>query len=136
MGDFMKLLKKYATFFLIGSIGYGIIELLWRRRTHFTMLLAGGICFILFSLIAEKQKTKPLAIKAALTALCITAVELIFGVIFNIILKMQVWDYSAQPLNLFGQICPLYTLLWGILALIFLPIADLINRRLEHRLAE
>ena len=34
--------------FAIGSVLYGTIEILWRGYTHWTMLLAGGICLALF----------------------------------------------------------------------------------------
>ena len=41
------------------------------------MLIAGGICFSLFSKIAEKMKRIPLIVKAIVGALAVTAVELI-----------------------------------------------------------
>lgn len=50
--------------------------------------------------------------KCLLGALIITAVELIFGVIFNIKYNMGVWDYSNMPLNLLGQICLPFSVLW------------------------
>lgn len=42
----------------------------------------------------------------------ITGVELVFGLIFNRALGMGVWDYSRVPLNLWGQICLPFTLIW------------------------
>ena len=118
-------------FFVSGGIGYGIIELIWRGRTHWTMIIAGGICFVLFSLIAEKCKKRTLIYKSSLCALGVTVIEFIFGVIFNILLKMNVWDYSSVPFNIHGQVCLLYTLLWGILGAMVLPIADMMNRKLR-----
>ena len=123
----LKKSKKYALCFAVGSIGYGIVELIWRGRTHWTMLIAGGICFVIFSLIEERMREKNMLIKCVLCSLSITLVELIFGIIFNIILKMNVWDYSKIPLNLFGQICPLYSMLWAFLSLLILPIAKKLN---------
>jgi len=120
-------IMKNTVFFTVGGVGYAIIELLWRGRTHWTMVIAGGICFIIFAEIAEKFKSKPALFKAALCALCVTLVELVFGVTFNIILKMGVWDYSHMPFNFLGQICALYTLMWGGLALLFLPLANALN---------
>ena len=32
------------------------------------------------------------------------------GLLFN--RDYQVWDYRGQPLNLFGQICPVFSLIW------------------------
>jgi len=124
-------IKKSTVFFVAGGIGYGIIELIWRGRTHWTMIIAGGICFVLFSLIAEKCKKRTLIYKSSLCALGVTAIEFIFGVIFNILLKMNVWDYSSVPFNIHGQVCLLYTLLWGVLGAMVLPIADMMNRKLR-----
>ena len=38
--------------------------------------------------------------------------ELAAGVAVNLVLGWHVWDYSAQPLNLFGQICPRFSFYW------------------------
>lgn len=130
-GAVMRTLKKYAVCFAIGGVGYGIIELIWRRRTHWTMIIAGGICFVIFSLIEQSYRYAPLLAKASLCALGVTAVELVFGVLFNLILKMNVWDYSKMPFNILGQICPLYTLLWGGLSVLFLHLAGRINKAFE-----
>ena len=123
-------IKKNTVFFTAGGMGYGAIELLYRGRTHWTMVLAGGICFIIISKIADKYKKKRLVFKASLCALGITCVEFAFGVLFNLILKLNVWDYSASPLNFLGQICPAYTLLWGILSCAVIPLAEYVNKRL------
>ena len=120
--------KRYALFFFIGAAGYAAIEIIWRGRTHWSMALAGGLCFILFSLVAEGFAEWPLVVKAVLCAVGVTAVELVFGLVFNVMLGMNVWDYSHIPLNLMGQICPLFSLLWVGLALIFLPFADALNK--------
>ena len=120
-------LKKSLAFFAIGGAGYGLIELIWRGRTHWTMIIAGGVCFVNFSLISEKLKNKPFIYKVALSALGVTAVELVFGVVFNLVFHMNIWDYSKMPLNFLGQICPLFTAAWAALAVVFLPIADALN---------
>ncbi len=67
---------------------------------------------MLFILIAGEMKKAPLLLKCFLGALIITAVELIFGLIFNLKYHMQVWDYSNMPLNLLGQICLPFSILW------------------------
>ncbi len=127
----MEKLKKNAVFFAVGGLGYGTIEMLWRGRTHWTMIIAGGLCFVIFSKIAKKYKNKKIWFKSLLCALSITGVEFVFGVVFNIVLKMNVWDYSKLPLNFLGQICLLYTMIWMILATAFLPLAEVLNRKME-----
>ena len=131
MKDDIKRIKRMAADFAIGGAGYAAIELLWRRRTHWTMALAGGICSVIFSEIAQKCKSKPLIYKAALCGASVTGIELIFGMVFNIILKMDVWDYSERRFNFLGQICPAYSLLWFLLAAAALPALELINSVLE-----
>ena len=124
----MKIIKKYGLFFIIGAIGYAAIEIIWRGHTHWSMMIAGGLAFVLFSVVADKFKGKNIFVKAAICALGVTVIEFIFGVIFNLWLKMNVWDYSYMPFNLLGQVCPAYTLLWVGMAIAFLPFADALNK--------
>ncbi len=116
--------------FSIGASGYGILEILWRGFTHWSMLCAGGICFVFFAKIETKFKHLSLIFKAILGSFVVTAVEFVFGVIFNIILKKNVWDYSKMPLNLFGQICLVYSFFWSLLGIIFIPLAGFIKNKI------
>lgn len=118
--------------FPIGALGYGLIEILWRGHTHPSMLTAGGICFVFFSKIGEKLKNANLFTKAVIGSGFVTFIELIFGTVFNIILKKNVWDYSKMPFNFKGQICLLYSFFWGILSLLFIPFAARIKDRLQN----
>ena len=127
----MKISKTYFSLFCIGGALYGIIEILWRGHTHPSMISAGGICFVLFSKIGEKLRNTGLFFKALLGSIVITFIELIFGVIFNIILKKNVWDYSKMPMNFLGQICFLYSFFWFLLSLIGIPFANFCKRELK-----
>ena len=99
---------KHAGLFCIGGGIYVALELLWRGRSHISMFLAGGTCFLL---LGQLRKTKlPLPVQALAGAGMITAVELAAGLIAN--RQYQVWDYRGAPLNVQGQICLPYTLLW------------------------
>ena len=124
----MKYIKKYGLLFIIGAVGYAAIEIIWRGRTHWSMMIAGGLCCILFSMVAEALRGKNLLLKAAVCAVGVTAIEFIFGVVFNIWLGMCVWDYSNVPFNVMGQICPMFSILWVGVAIAFLPLADAINK--------
>ena len=126
----MEKIKKNTVFFIIGGVGYGIIEVLWRGYTHWAMVVAGGICFVLFSKISQKFKYRSIVFKASLCSVAVTAVEAIFGIIFNIILHENIWDYSNMPFNFLGQVCLLYSLLWGVLGALFIPLADILNKKL------
>ena len=124
----MKHIKKYSLLFILGAVGYAAIEVIFRGRTHWSMMIAGGLCLILFSMVSELLSGRSILLKAALCAVGVTAIEFIFGVIFNIWLGMGVWDYSDRSFNVLGQICPDFTVLWAGIALAFLPLADIINR--------
>ena len=119
--------------FLFGSFGYGLIEIIWRGRTHFSMLLAGGICFCGFAYLAEKLERFNLFFKGVIGSSFVTLIELVFGIFFNLILKQNVWNYSARPFNFKGQICLLYSLYWVVLSIIFIPLAQKVNKRLQNK---
>lgn len=103
----MKLWKK-AALFCLGGGAYVVLEILWRGRSHYSMFLAGGTCFLLLGRL--RRVKLPLMVKAGLGALVITGVELLAGWIFNS--DYSVWDYRALPYNFQGQICAAFTLLW------------------------
>lgn len=96
--------------FLLGSLIYSLIEITFRGYTHWTMTILGGIAgTVLYCISADSQ---PIIFKAISGALMITALEMVTGVIDNIILRWAVWDYSRVPFNLFGQICLPFSILW------------------------
>ena len=124
----MELLPVFA----LGSILYGLTEILWRGWTHWTMLLCGGICFTLMYLVSGSGLS--LVKKWLLSTCIITTVEFVAGCIVNLRLHWQVWDYSAMPFNLLGQICPQFLLLWLALSLPGLGLCTLLRRFLATHL--
>ena len=96
---------------ILGGCGYVLVELLWRGRSHVSMFLLGGVCFWLIGRL-DRDKPIPLAVQACLGAMLVTALELVTGLVVNCWLKLRVWDYSGLPLNMMGQICLYYFVLW------------------------
>ena len=115
----------------VGGMLYGILEILWRRYTHWSMVLTGGTCFAILYKLFKKIAMWSVWVKCVAGSAVITLIELIAGYIFNIKMKLKVWDYSRQPLNFHGQICPLYSALWAVLTLPILALCGLISRKLE-----
>ena len=101
--------------FVLGAAGYGLLELLWRGHTHWTMLLTGGAC--LCGLRRVSRCMLPLPTQCALGSGLITGVELLVGLLCNRALHWNVWDYSGHWGNLLGQICPLYSFFWFLLCI-------------------
>lgn len=113
----MKQILKHIILFSIGGLLYCGIEMLWRGRTHWTMFFVGGLCFILCGSINEILDWQtPLWKQMLICAAGISLIEFISGVIINIVLKLNVWDYSHLPLNICGQVCLLFSFFWFILS--------------------
>ena len=115
---------EFCFVFLLGALGYGAVETLWRGGTHWTMLLTGGACFLLIYLNATRLRCARWQVWL-LSAAEVTTAELLVGLLVNRALGWAVWDYSALPLNLGGQICLRYSLYWLALSV---PAASLSRR--------
>lgn len=113
---------RCSTFlFCIGGLLYTIVEILWRGYTHWTMFIVGGLCFNVIGRIHTFCK-RTIFERCSLCALAVTAVEFLSGCVINLWLKMNVWDYSGMWLNIKGQVCLLYSVLWGFLSLFEIPV--------------
>lgn len=110
----MKTITKGAILAACGGCLYVLLEMLWRGRSHWTMALLGGLCFVLIGLLNELLPWEmPLLLQGVIgSAAIVTPLELLAGCILNLWLGWNVWDYSALPCNLWGQICLPFSLLW------------------------
>ncbi len=114
----MKQILKNMILCCIGGALYIVIELLWRRYSHWTMFILGGICFFYIGLINEEFTwDMPLVKQMFIGAIVITMWEFLFGIIVNGVYNLNVWDYSNMPFNILGQICLPYCILWFFISL-------------------
>lgn len=118
-------LRYYLPLFLFGFIGYGFLEVLWRGFTHPTMSIAGGIAIIFINFINRKLSELHILYRAIICGAFITVIEYIIGYVMNIKLGAEIWDYSLMPLNLSGQICFSFSVLW---CAISMPIMMILGR--------
>ncbi|WP_296329870.1 putative ABC transporter permease [uncultured Treponema sp.] len=133
----MTALLVLTFLFFAGSIiGWGI-ELFWRRffsknnpekkwinpgflTGPYLPLYGLSLCllfvlsFIDVSFVESKWLQKLLLF--ILMAFAITAMEFIAGLIFIKGMKIKLWDYSKNWLNIQGIICPQYSFYWVILS--------------------
>lgn len=122
---------KYILLFFIGGYAYCTVEILFRGYTHISMLVAGGICFLLIGILNEAFEGQiSLVSQMVISALIVTIVEFIVGVIVNLWLGLNVWDYSNLPYNFLGQICLLYTNIWFLLSLVGIFLDDYLKHYL------
>lgn len=127
--------SRFAEMGLVAAIGgvvYCGMETLWRGWTHFSMGICGAVCLCVFYRFEQKISFRrhPLLLRALLGGIVITAVEFIAGCIVNLGLGLNVWDYSAKPFDLLGQICLPMSLLWGVLCIAVFPLCDIIRRKI------
>lgn len=121
----MKKLLKLGCLFLIGGAIYILIELVYRGYSHWTMFIVGGLCFVLIGGINEFLSwDTPLWLQAGLGAVIITALEFICGCIVNLALGWNVWDYSNTPLNILGQVCLPFAIIWFVIAHVGIVLDD------------
>ncbi len=120
--------------FIVGGVGYVLIELLWRRRSHVSMFFVGGLCFELMGMIHTRLRRWSLPARCGLCALAVSAVELVSGCILNRWLRLGVWDYSTMRFHLLGQVSLVYSLLWLLLSAVACPLYGLFRRWMSRLL--
>ena len=101
---------RYFVFFVFGGMVYVSLELMWRGFSHYSMFLAGGLCFLLLGKLQMLRPQLYLPLRLLLGAVVITSVELLMGLLFN--RNYQIWDYRRQFMNFHGQICLKFFCLW------------------------
>lgn len=121
-------MRQYIKSMFLGCIGgmlYIGLEILWRGHSHWTMFLLGGTCFVIIGLINELIPwCMPIWKQALIGAAIITGLEFLTGCVVNRWLGWEVWDYSGMPLNVLGQICVPYMLLWIPVAVLAIVLDD------------
>lgn len=116
---------KALVLWCIGGLLYICCELFFRGHSHWTMFIVGGICFVLIGAINELIPWEmPIWQQASIGALIVTAIEFVSGCIINLRLGWAVWDYSDMPLNVLGQVCLPFTLVWFFIAIAAIILDD------------
>ena len=124
----LKLLSKYLFLFCVGAGLYVSIELIYRGYSHWTMGILGGISFVSIGLINEVLSwDTPLTLQALIGSLIITFYELVFGIVLNIWLGLNIWDYRNLPFNILGQICLPFSVIWYFLSIIGICLDDFLR---------
>ncbi len=110
----ISFLGNIVYFFLGGGIYY-FLEIAFRGYSHYSMFIAGGLSLIAINILCctfESFKKRNIFFKAIIGGFLITIIEFIVGIIYNVLLNQEIWDYTEMPLNLLGQICLPFSILW------------------------
>lgn len=117
---------------------YFFLEVAWKtlwgepESISWTMFLMAILLAVpLERFGAELPWEMPLALQALICGTAITGAELAAGMVLNVWLNMDVWDYSNMPGNLRGQICPQFWALWCVLSIGAIVILDWVRYVVE-----
>lgn len=126
MNGKFKSFMKYLLLFTFSGYIYVCLELIFRGYSNITMMFASSICAIPMIILNNKFTYEiDFLLQLFLCAIFATLVEFIFGMLFN--RDYSIWDYRNMPLNLYGQICLPFSLLWMIIAACVIPLMDWID---------
>ena len=127
----MKQIIKYGVLFVIFGTLYYFIEVVWRGHSHWTMWLLGATLGVLIGGINEFfTEDMSLIWQGFISAICVTVLEFIVGMVVNVWLGWNVWDYSQMRFNLYGQISLLYSCLWLLLSIPCIMLDDYLRYKL------
>lgn len=124
---------KLLVLFLIGGGLYCAIEILWRGHSHISMFILGGICFVLIGFINEFLPwNMGIVWQSLIGGILVTGAEFLTGLLVNVWLGLNVWDYSDLPFNVMGQVSLLYFFLWIPLSCVAIVLDDTLRHWLFH----
>lgn len=122
---------RAVTLWLWGGFIYYIIEITARGHSHPSMFIVGGVCFLLIGGLNNFLPWKMGLVKQAMIgAAVVTGVEFISGCVLNLWLGLGVWDYSQMPLNVLGQVCLPYCVIWFGLSFVGIWLDDFLRWKL------
>ena len=102
------------------------IEIL-KKLIMFPIYGIGGMIISLLYLIPFLRDIKFLALLLLFGVLIGNMIELGSGMLLNKVLKLNIWDYSKERFNLFGQIDLLHTMVWAVLTPVIVNISEIIK---------
>jgi len=107
-------MKRVLTLWAALGVMYVAMETVFRGYSHPSMLIVGGLCGVLVGAINQHPRfyNAPVVIQSIMGAVIVLVVEFLAGCVLNLWLGLNVWDYTGQPGNILGQVCPLFGLLW------------------------
>ena len=124
----IKIFFKEIMLFVVGGVSYAGIELLYRQKTYFLMAILGGLVFVLLDKINDKISwNTDILLQGCVGSVLITGMEFIIGNLYLVGLLPKMWDYSNMWLNYKGIVCLPFSLLWIVLSIVAIFLADSIN---------
>ncbi|NLW92809.1 MAG: hypothetical protein GXY34_14570 [Syntrophomonadaceae bacterium] len=109
----MLMKRLFILGFIMGMV-YFTLEGFWRGWTNITMLFVGGLCGVIVGSLNEYPDYINLKVwQQTLVAWpLVLIVEFVSGLVLNVWLGLQIWDYTGTLGSLYGQVSLPYALLW------------------------
>ena len=112
-------------FFLYSVLGFGLEVVYVRLRREakrdrkcrliLPVCPVYGLGAVAILLLPAGVRQTPLLLFPAAALVC-TGVEYAAGLFYETVFRVSFWSYAHLPFNLDGRVCPLFSLLWGVLA--------------------
>ena len=132
-GKWVHTLVKYLTLFLVGYCTYIALEITYRGESYELMGILGGISFLSFDQINNRISWElDLLLQGCIGSAIVTGFEFIVGEGLKILNQPPMWDYSNMPLNYDGVICVPFSIIWILVTILAIFVADAYNYYLFH----
>lgn len=112
----------------IGGYSYFLLELIYNGNSSWFSFLLGGICFRIIGRIRLFNLNN--IYRCIISGMMITVVEFLTGIFFNLMLNWKMWDYSLLPLNILGQICLPFSLIWIVLSFPAIKLDEILTKKI------
>lgn len=124
----VKSMIKQLILFIVGGLTYGGIELIYRQKTYLLMLICGGIAILLLDKLNDYISwDMDILLQGCIGSVVITGMEFIIGNLYLAGFVPKMWDYSNMWMNYKGIVCIPFSLLWILLSIGAIFLADSIN---------
>ena len=127
---FMRLLAYFVIYSFLGFVVETIFGMLTKgviesRRScfygPFCCIYGLGAAIMIPGLKKFKRSNWTLFIAGAIEG---SVIEYVVGWIGEVIFQIKWWDYSNMPFNIHGRICILFSVFWGLLALVLIRLIN------------
>lgn len=119
-----KLLLHIFRWVIAGGL-YGLMEIVYRGYTHWSMVLLAVLLSIPLDICNEHLPWEmPIWLQAICGGVIVTLGELVTGLLLNVWLGFDIWNYSKLWGNLWGQICIQFTVRWMVIAGVVIVLFD------------
>ena len=126
----MSLFLAFCFLFFIGSLVGWVLELLYAKLTMKKIINPGffvgpwvpiygfGLCLLTLIYYLFNKYNLPAYLSIITMTISMVLIELIGGLMF-INTPKKLWDYSNEWGNYKGVICPLYSLIWALVSVLY-----------------